>query len=237
MRGTIILWSGEKGVVSADGQRFDFDIHHWKGNTAPAANLIVDLAVADGRLVGVTPVKEADLAREKLAELSGRGSKVARAVYADVGKDVAIAYGVFLFVALFLSVVSVQGADVSISLADLLSGNLGLAAVLGGSGGKGTLLVLIAAASIAVPHFWKHQYAPLAFCIPLLFTAYGFWPVYKQYSETRKQIEAMSEFGRMFDQMAQEINSGISLGISAWILIAAGIYLAFKGVMRFIGRI
>jgi hypothetical protein len=236
MRGTIILWSGDKGVVSADGQRYDFDINHWTGNTAPTAGLTVDLAITGGRLTAITAVDEADLAKEKLVALSGQGSKIARAVYEDVGKDVAVGYGVFLFVALFSSVVSVQGADVSISLADLLSGNMGLAALLGGGSGKGTILVLIGAASIAVPYVWKHKYAPLAFCLPLLITAFGFWHVYKQYSETRKQMEAMGEFGRMYDQMAQEMSTGISMGVGAWILIAAGAYLAFKGVMRFLSR-
>ena len=39
MRGTILLWSGDKGVISAEGQRYDFGINEWKGNTVPAANL------------------------------------------------------------------------------------------------------------------------------------------------------------------------------------------------------
>lgn len=236
MRGTIIMWNGDKGVVSAEGQRYDFGINEWKGNTAPATNLTVDVVVANGRLSGVTPVNEADLAKEKLAALSGQGSKVAKAVYENVGKDVAIAYGVFLFAALFLSIVSIQGADVSISLADLLSGNMGLGAVLGGSSGKGIFLVLIAAATIAVPYFWKHKFAPLAFCAPILFTAYAYWPVYKQYSEAKRQMQAMGEFGQMMGQMAGEFSSGISMGIGGWIVIAAGAYLAFKGVMRFLSR-
>lgn len=236
MRGTIIMWSGDKGVVSAEGQRYDFGIHEWQGNTAPQTNLTVDVVVTNGSLSGVTPVNEADLAKEKLAALSGQGSKVAKAVFENVGKDVAIAYGVFLFAALFLSIVSIQGADVSITLADLLSGNMGLGAVLGGSSGKGTFLVLIAAATIAVPYFSKHRFAPLAFCVPILFTAYAYWPVYKQYSEAQRQMQAMGEFGQMMGQMGGEFSSGISMGIGGWIVIAAGAYLAFKGVMQFLSR-
>ena len=37
MRGTVITWSGDKGVVTAGGQRYDFDINHWQGAVAPAA--------------------------------------------------------------------------------------------------------------------------------------------------------------------------------------------------------
>ncbi len=80
MRGTILMWSGDKGVVSAEGQRYDFGINEWKGNTAPAANLTVDAVVTNGRLSSVTPVNEADLAKEKMAALTGQGSKVAKAV-------------------------------------------------------------------------------------------------------------------------------------------------------------
>jgi hypothetical protein len=125
---------------------------------------------------------------------------------------------------------------VSISLADLLSGYFGMGAMFGGGSGKRTFLVLIAAASIAVPDFWKHKYAPLAFLAPILFTAKTFWPVYEQYSRARNQMVAMGELGQAMQQMAGEMTSGISLGIGGYAVIAAGAYLAFKGVVRFLGR-
>lgn len=34
MRGTIIMWSGDNGVITAGGQRYDFDINHVQGATA-----------------------------------------------------------------------------------------------------------------------------------------------------------------------------------------------------------
>ena len=91
MRGTIIMWSGEKGVVTAGGQRYDFDINTWQGAVAPAANMTVDITVDGGRLTGVKPVDEAELAKEKLAAMTGKGGEMAKAVFANVGKDVAIA--------------------------------------------------------------------------------------------------------------------------------------------------
>lgn len=240
MRGTIVMWSGERGVVSAGGQRYDFDIHHWHGTTAPAANMTVDLVVADGRLGGLTPVDEADLAREKLAAVTGEGSKHARAIFENVGKDVAIAYGAFLVLALFVSLISSGGfAGISITLADLLSGNP--LAMLGGNSGKGTLLVLLATATIAVPYFWKHKFAPLAFTLPLLFTLYAFWPLYKQHREQQQAIEAMGEFGSMMGQMAEQMggaSGGIfnSIGFGAYLVFATAVYLAFKGVTRFLAQ-
>ena len=232
MRGTILMWSGDKGVVSAEGQRYDFGINEWKGNTAPAANLTVDVEVTNGRLSSVMPVNEADLAKEKMAAMTGKGSEVAKAVYANVGKDVAIAYGVFLFAALFLSVIGANMLGLSLKLTNLLSDNMGMM-----GNGKGTFLVLLATATIAVPYFWKHKFAPLAFLGPALATIMAFWPLWQQHHQQQKQMEAMGELGQALGQMAQQMGGGIGdLGIGAWVIIAASAYLAFKGVMRFLSR-
>jgi hypothetical protein len=236
MRGTILMWSGDKGVVSAEGQRYDFSINEWQGNTAPAANLTVDVVVTNGRLSSVKPVNEADLAKEKMAAMTGKGGEVAKAVYANVGKDVAIAYGVFLIAALFLSVISAGGLiGINFKLTNLLSDNMGMMGK-----GKGVFLVLLATATIVVPYFWKHKFAPLAFLGPLLVTLMAFYPLWEQHREQQKQMEAMGEYGQMMGQMAQQMGGGGmgigDLGFGAWIIIAASAYLAFKGVTRFLGR-
>jgi hypothetical protein len=241
MRGTIIMWSGDKGVVTAGGQRYDFDINHWQGNVAPASNMTAELIVTDGKLVSLTPVNEADLAKEKLTAMTGEGSKYAKAIFENVGKDVAIGYGVFFIIAMFFSLISSGGfMDIKITLADLLSGDMARAA-LGGGNGKGLFLVLLATATIAVPYFWKHKLAPLAFVVPLLFTIMGFWPLYKQHRAEQQAVEAMGDLGQMMGQMSQQMGGSSggpfeSLGIGAWLLFATVIFLAFKGVMRFLAR-
>ncbi|MEX1994278.1 MAG: hypothetical protein WD929_06425 [Steroidobacteraceae bacterium] len=237
MRGTIIMWSGDKGVVTAGGQRYDFGINEWQGATAPAANMTVEIVVTDGRATGVTPVNEADLAKEKMAALTGQGGKVAKAVFENVGKDVAIAYGVFLIAALFLNVISSAGMlGIELKMSNLLSSNMGITGT-----GQGVFLILLATATIAVPYFWKHKFAPLAFVVPLLITIKGFWPLYQQHRESQKAMEAMGEFGQMMGQMAREMtgNSGgifDNLGFGTYVIVAAAAYLAFKGVVRFLGR-
>lgn len=237
MRGNIIMWSGDKGVITAGGQRYDFGINEWQGATAPAANMTVEIVVTNGKLTGVTPVNEADLAKEKMAALTGQGGKVAKAVFENVGKDVAIAYGVFLVAALFLNVVSSAGMlGIELKMSNLLSSNMGITGT-----GQGVFLILLAAATIAVPYFWKHKFAPLAFVVPLLITLKGFWPLYQQHREAQKAMEAMGEFGQMMGQMAQQMtgNSGgifDNLGLGTYVIFAAAIYLAFKGVVRFLGR-
>ncbi len=237
MRGNIIMWSGDKGVITADGQRYDFGINEWQGATAPAANMTVEIAVTNGKLTSVAPVNEADLAKEKMAALTGQGGKVAKAVFENVGKDVAIAYGVFLIAAWFLSVISSAGMlGIDLKLTNLLSANMGITGM-----GQGYFLTLLAAATIAVPYFWKHKFAPLAFVVPLLITLKAFWPLYQQHRESQRAMEAMGELGQMMGQMQQQMtgsSGGIfdSLGIGAYVIFAAAIYLAFKGVVRFLGR-
>jgi hypothetical protein len=237
MRGTIIMWSGDKGVITAGGQRYDFGINEWQGATAPAANMTVEIVVTDGKLAGVAPVNEADIAKEKMAALTGQGGKIAKAVFENVGKDVAIAYGVFFVAAFFLNVISSAGMlGIELKMSNLLSSNMGITGT-----GQGVFLILLATATIAVPYFWKHRFAPLAFVVPLLITLKGFWPMYQQYRESQKAMEAMGEFGQMMGQMQEQMtgNSGgmfDNLGFGTYVIIAAAGYLAFKGVVRFLGR-
>jgi hypothetical protein len=92
-----------------------------------------------------------------------------------------------------------------------------------------------------VPYFWKHKFASLAFTVPLVFTIMGFWPLYEQHRQQQQAMEAMGEFGRMFGEMAGQMGGGgggvfDSLGLGAWVVIASALYLAFKGVMKFLGR-
>ncbi len=47
--------------------------------------------------------------------------------------------------------------------------------------------MLLATATIAVPYFWKHRLAPLAFAVPLLVTAMAFWPLYKQHNANSRK--------------------------------------------------
>jgi hypothetical protein len=240
MRGTIIMWAGDHGTVAAGGRRYEFDIGHWQGTVVPATSMTVEVAIDDGELAALTPVSEADLARESLAAMTGEGRKYAKAVFADVGKDVAIGYGAFLVIALFVDLVSgIGAAGVDITLADLVSGDIARAA-LGGGSGRGVLLVLLATASMAVPCFWRHRLAPLAFAVPLVVTGAALGPIYREHSRQQAAVEAMGEFGaaisRMADQMGAQASAFDSIGSGAWLLVATVIFLAFKGVVRCLAR-
>ena len=169
--------------------------------------------------------------------MRGEAGKHLKAILETAGIDVAIGYGVFLFVALFVSIVSTTGFfDIKITLADLLGGDMASAAI-GGSSGKGLFLVLLASATVAVPYFWKHKLASLAHAVPLLVTVWGFWPLYEQHDAEREAIEALGELGPVTRQSAEQFEASgggpfDNLGIGAWILIATVLFLAIRGVAR-----
>lgn len=149
----------------------------------------------------------------------------------------AIAYGLFLIVALFVGVASFDAfPEISVTLADLLSGDLALA-TLDGASVKGTCLILLATATIAVPHVSKHRFAPLAFTIPLLSTILGFETLYDQHVAQREAMAAMADLGRI-GVSAGDSGGGPfdSLGIGAYLLFAIVIFLAFRGLMRCMRR-
>ena len=77
--------------------------------------------------------------------------------------------------------------------------------------------------------------------MPLLFTLMGFWPIYKQHQAQQEAMEAMGEFGQQMSQMAQQLGGSTAgpldnLEVGAWLLFATVIFLAFRGVMRFLAR-
>lgn len=158
-----------------------------------------------------------------------------------VGVDVAIAYAVFAALGLFVSLMSSSGAvDVSVTLADLLSGHTGIE-TLTASSGPGIVLVLLATATVGVPYVWQHRRAALAFIVPLVVTLSGLWPLYEQRRARQDAIEALGELGRMMEPVAERMGEWAGsplddLGAGAYVLFATAVYLAVRGVMRAFGH-
>lgn len=172
--------------------------------------------------------------------MTGEAGRFAARVLAGAGVDVAIGYGLFLVLALGVSLVSVGGfMDAKLTLADLLSGDVAGAA-LGEGSGRGVLLVLFAAGTLLVPALWPHRLAPLAFAAPLLVTALAFRPLWAQQRAQDEALEALGEFGLAADRMIEEIGAPAgpldALGPGAWGLAALVIYLALRGVARAFSR-
>lgn len=172
--------------------------------------------------------------------MSGDARQFAARVLEAAGIDVAIGYGVFLAMALGVSLVSPGSfMDAKLTLADLLSGDVAGAA-LGEGSGKGVLLVLFATATVLVPALWRHRLAPLAFAVPLFFTALAFRPLWAQQRAQDEALAALGEFGLEAGRMIETIGAPQgpldALGLGAWLLFALVIFLALRGVARVFSR-
>jgi hypothetical protein len=172
--------------------------------------------------------------------MTGKAGRIGRAVLASAGIDVAIGYAVLLVLSLFVSLLGAGGfMDPKVKLADLLAGDPAGAA-LGTGSGEGVLLVLFAGATILVPWLWKNRLAPLAFTVPLLFTAAAFRPLYEQHRAQQEAMAGLGELGLAAGRMAEQAGmpSGPldALGIGAWLLFATVIFLAFRGIARVVAR-
>ncbi len=165
----------------------------------------------------------------------------ARAILAAIGPDVAIGYGVFAVIGLFVHLLSTSGLiQVTVTLADLLSGDLA-EVVLDGGSWKGVLLVLLATATVGVPVAWNHRFAPLVYAVPLAITLVAFWPLYVQHRRQQEALRAMGDLGQALGDVAAQMSAQIAsplanLGIAAWMLFATVIYLALKGIARVLKR-
>lgn len=238
MRGKILQYNGNDGTGTAvvDGTQYRFAISSWKGDVAPAVGRIVEVIVRDGAVETAMPVAEDVLLREKTAELTGKlGSLVGKlsesgggstagqsGVVERYGKPLLAAYGVFLLASLVLDAVKIEffGMGQGRPLFDLAS----LLSQMGGGGGVKFLLIL-AYASIAVPHFWSDRRAWLALVLPLVAVLWGVWSVYSGISNAGGGLGGM---------MARELSDVISLGLGFYLSLISGGVIAAMGAKRFL---
>jgi hypothetical protein len=200
--------------------------------------MVVDLMVSDGGLASIRPISDADLVREKMSKLGGEGGKIAQAVYENVGKDIAIAYGVFAVFALFFNFFTYKGMSMSLTMPVILNVVDWVHDKNPSSGGSGLFFVVLATCSIVVPYFWKHKGSYLVLCIPLFLTLFT---CYKFYNGVSIVLEQFTSIGNMFaPQQQQASNNSLSmlvilksLSIGSYFVIVASFYLAFRGVIRY----
>jgi hypothetical protein len=145
---------------------------------------------------------------------------------ARAGIDVAIAYGLFAALALFVSLMSPSNiATPPVTLADL----------------TGTTLVLLAIATVGAPYVWHDRRAALAFIVPFAVTLSGLWPLYEKHRARQDALAALGEFGKMIEPAAERLDAWTgspfdNLSVGAYVLFATAVYLAVRGAMRAFGR-
>lgn len=197
MRGTVLTWHVDKGVASINGQRYEFKLTQWQGDIAPASGTAVEIHLENGQLVTLQPVSDADLAKETLNRLGGIGFKFGSTVLRCVGWPVLVAYLVFV-----VAEKSFAYGYRSASLAEVLNG-------FNENGVMGMIVMAITLATIAAPAYWRHKFAPLALCAPLLVTLYG--------------AGRLISYGGIFNLLT----------FGGYVTLIAASFLAYQGLMRF----
>lgn len=250
MRGRIIHYNGSdgKGLIAADNRQLPFEITHWRSDTAPAVNLVVELTMAGDALESVTRVPDEVLLREKAGQFAsklGTAGGVALQSIRDaapastagstagglqlIGKPLLIAHGVFVFSALMLPFLSINPLGLggpSFSLTGLSKAAETMGASIGGS-----LWPWLGISSIALPVFWRNRFAWLALLLPLFATVK---PAIDIMLATAKASSGMSDSfeaqlqGQIFDQIIDALH----IGIGAWVCVLAGLFIAAIGAKR-----
>jgi hypothetical protein len=235
MRGRILQYNGNdgSGLIVADGQQYPFVITMWRSETAPVVGKTVEIALADGRLQAVTLVGDDVLMREKTAQLTGKlgsivgeiGSGIAKggaaaggtSIVAFYGRNLLIAYGLYLLGTLVFNAISVKffGQSQGKPLFELAS----LLSMIGGGSGVKMGLIL-AYLGFGVPFFWRDRRGWLLLLLPLMVLLYALW------SGTHAMGKAGGGGSGMGDMF--------SLGLGSYLALLSGLVLAVGGVKRFL---
>lgn len=250
------------GLLSSEGVQHPFTLEtHWKSDTPPKVGMVVEVALdGAGGLAAVTPVAEAQLAREQ-AELAmqaakAKGGALAAGLTARFGVPTLVAMTALVAGWFFLNTVAIQVSSefgMGLSLwkilgvlnapAGLMSGLGSLGGASGGSGIYGFLCVVALLAPLA-PQVWKDKRAHLGGALPLVFMLLVALMVYVGISDGLKQAQGMAgAFGgaqaaRMADSMGnamlREAMRAISIGAGGYVALAASLYLAARGTIKFL---
>lgn len=244
------------GLLSSAGNQHPFTLEsHWKSDQPPRVGMVVDVNLdAAGNLAAVVPVTDAQLAREQaeqaMQSAKAKGGALAAGLTARFGAPTLGALAALLTGWFFLNTVSIQlSADYGVGLSfwkilAVLNSPAGMMNGLNGGAGNGggiySFLCLVALAAPLAPQFWNDKRAHLGGLLPLAFMLLVAVMVYSGISDSLKQAQGVAgAFGgaqaaSMASAMLHEAMRAISLGAGAYVALAAGLYLAARGAIRFL---
>lgn len=237
MRGTVIQYNGNdgKGIVSAEGQQFNFAIQDWRGEVAPIVNGVVDVDLANNEVKRLSPVPDDVLMKEKANDLANRlgavggslgasGAELGKNVLTRIGTPAAMAYATFLISSLGFGFVTIrffgEHSVTLFNLADSLSGM--------GLGGSGKFWLVLSYLTLFVPVFWKDKRAWLAFLIPALVLLKMGWDVYSAYSGATAQMGAFFGGGA-----SRQMSNAVTFGLGFYLCLASSGFLAWSGFRKY----
>ncbi|WP_300750843.1 hypothetical protein [Janthinobacterium sp.] len=247
------------GLLAIGLEQYPFQLEGmWKSDTAPKVNMVVEVEFDEGNAVSaIYPVADTQLAKEQ-AELAmsaarAKGAEVASGVVARLGVPMLVSLGLLVIGWFFLNAISVRVSsnfNPGLSfwkLLALLNSPSGLLQSFGntsGSSGIYGFLAIVCLAGPLLPHVWKDKRAHLGGLLPLLFMLLVVGLIYSGISNGISEAQgAASQFGgaeaarmmaEMSSGMAREALRAISIGLGAYLSLAASLYLAGRGTIKFL---
>lgn len=247
MRGKIIHYNGAegKGLVSADGRQFPFEIAQWRSDSAPAINQTVELQVDGDTVQSLSRVSDETVLREKASALAGRlggigdgaveamkgasagtGAAGLQAGVARLGKPLLAIHVLFAVSALFFTFLRIDpgfGLGRSFSLV-----GLGELSEQVGSSVGGAFLPWLAILSILLPVFWRSRWAWLALLLPLVATIKPWLDVL---SGVRKASKAVGDLG-IGRMVGEQLLDMLGTGMGLWLCLLTSLALAGFALKR-----
>ena len=245
-RGTIIkVPDTTPGLLMIDGQQLTFMLEgRWKSPVAPAANMVVEVDLNDAGVVSaITVVDSQQLAKEKLDQLSGlaqqHGKEAAAiakqgvgALAARMGTPTLVAAVSVWLAWFFLPIASIEFFLVSRSFTFWQILGINEAALSNPSASDHGLFALIGLVAIAAPFavpFVQHPRAKMLNAGPLAYLVVAILGLVWRASSAAGQAGANSEIARgMAREVASAAWEALSIGIGAYVLIAATGFLAYQ---------
>jgi len=234
------------GLLMAEGRQYQFDLGGiWKSEMPATPGLLVDLEFdAQGKISGITPVPDSQLAKEQAERASVADNKASSRVGAGlvgaIGALHLVVVALLILSWFFLTAISVQlplTGTLELTFWQLLryvgSGNL-LEAVQDqvSVSGSYTLLALVAIAGPFLQQFWKDRRAAVGGLLPLSF-------LFLVGALLRRNAGSLlpNGIGGLHRQLAmqprEELTYATSLGLGMYLSIVISVYFAFVSVKQF----
>jgi hypothetical protein len=218
----------------------------WRSDVLPVAGATVEVVLGpDDTVTSMTLIPDSQLTKEQaemaLAQAKEKGAALASGLVAKLGMPTLVAIGLLIVGCFFLTAVSYDGGllgKMSFTFwrvlafinADNALDSLQTLAGTGGSSGIYGFLGFVALLGPLVGYFWKDKRAALGGVLPL---AYMLIVALMVRSVLNKMTGGMGSADDQ-SQIQTEMMKGVSIGIGAYVSLAAALYLAFLGVKKFL---
>lgn len=247
------------GLISVDGKQLQFKLEEvWKSSLAPTPNMVVEVEINEaGEIVTAYAVDETQLAKEQASAAMNaakeKGLQVFGTLKASVGTPVLISITALIVSWFLLNTITIQitpSMKEGISFWQILSAinSPETFAALQQNSGHGTgLYGFFSFAALAGPflsRFWRHPAAYLGNVLPLAYILVVVLIVYSGINDGISSAGDMAQaFGgveakKMAENMAatmmKQVMQAISLGLGAYLAIAASGYLGFIGIKKYL---